>query len=154
MKHKGTEATEATEISLEEDLKKSLFPVESLPVGYNELSYRVIGAAIEVHRHLGPGFPESAYEEALAIELRHRGVGFRRQSELPIFYKEHRVGQMRLDFLVEDRLVLELKAVDSIAQVFRAQVLSYLRAGGFALGLLINFNVPRLRDGIIRIIET
>jgi GxxExxY protein len=125
---------------------------QELPLHINEISHRVIGAAIEVHRHLGPGFLEKTYEEAMALELRLRGVSFVRQLPLEILYKEHVVTSCTLDLVVEDEVVVELKAVDRIHAVHRAQTLAYLRAGAFQLGLIINFNVQLLRDGIARVI--
>ena len=125
---------------------------EDLPDYLNDYSRAVIGAAIEVHRHLGPGFLESTYEQALVIELRLRGVRFQRQVLLPLEYKGYPLGDNRVDLLVEEELVVELKAVDSLVGIHRAQVLSYLKAGAFRLGLLINFNVPALRDGVRRVV--
>lgn len=118
----------------------------------DELARAVIGAAIEVHRTLGPGFLESVYEEALAVELDLRGIEFRRQVPVAVNYKGRAVGEARLDFLVEDGLIVELKAVDELAPIHQAQVISYLKASGRRLALLINFNVPVLRGGIKRIV--
>ena len=118
----------------------------------NDLSRRVIGAAIEVHRHLGPGFLEKVYEEALSLELELRGIRFQRQVTAYVSYKAVRVGQHQLDFLVEKSLVLELKAVEALADIHRAQVVSCLRAHGLGLGLLLNFNVPVMRRGIRRVL--
>ena len=120
----------------------------------DELARRVIGAAIEVHRHLGPGFLESVYEEALCVELELREIPFERQRPIGVDYKGHSVGQGRLDLLVGDRLLIELKAVDRLAPIHNAQVMSYLKATKLHLGLLINFNVPLLKDGIRRIIRS
>ena len=108
----------------------------------DELARRVIGAAIEVHRHLGPGFLESVYEEALCVELELREIPFERQRPIGVDYKGHSVGQGRLDLLVGDRLLIELKAVDRLAPIHNAQVMSYLKATKLHLGLLINFDVP------------
>ena len=127
-------------------------PQRTLRDEIERCAYAVIGAAIEVHRALGPGFLESIYEEALAIELHHRRLRFQRQLTLPILYREIVIGEHRLDFVVEDEIVLELKAVERIAPVHFAQVNSYLRAGAYDLGLLINFEVPVLKDGVRRII--
>ena len=118
----------------------------------NDLSRRVIGAAIEVHRLLGPGFLESIYEEALCIELGLRGVPFVRQVPTGVAYKGRSVGEARLDLIVDRSLVLELKAVDTIAPIHVAQVMSYLKATRLQLGLLITFNVTVLRRGIRRIV--
>lgn len=116
------------------------------------LAHAVIGAAIEVHRHLGPGYLEAVYEEALAIEFHLLGIKAARQPPVSVQYKGHAVGNGRLDFLVGGLLVVELKTVDALGPIHKAQVLSYLRATGLSLGLLINFNVPVLKDGIQRII--
>ncbi|MCA1805877.1 MAG: GxxExxY protein [Xanthomonadaceae bacterium] len=118
------------------------------------IARRVIGAAIEVHRVLGPGYLESVYEEALAIELEHLGIDCERQAAISVSYRDRPVGVARLDLLVAGRLVIELKAVDAILPIHQAQLVSYLRATGNPLGLLINFNTRVLRDGIKRIILT
>lgn len=118
----------------------------------DELAHAVIGAAIEVHRVLGPGFLEEVYEQALCVELRLRGIPFERQKPAKVEYKGEYVGEGRLDLLVNDRLVVELKAVREIAPIHTAIVLSYLKATGRRLALLINFKVPQLRDGIRRIV--
>jgi GxxExxY protein len=120
----------------------------------DRLAYAVIGAAIEVHRQLGPGFLESVYEEALCVELEMRGIPFRRQHPIGVSYKGRPVGEARLDLLVGDILVVELKAVDAVVGVHTAQVLSYLKATGHRLALLINFNVPVLKHGIHRVVLT
>ena len=118
----------------------------------DNLAHRVIGAAIEVHRHLGPGFSECVYEESLAIELGLRAIPFVRQIPLPVIYKGHRVGEGRADFLVDGALVVEIKAVQQLAGVHSAQVISYLKAGGFHLGLLLNFREAVMRRGIKRVV--
>jgi len=118
----------------------------------DELARAVIGAAIEVHRHLGPGFLESLYEEALSLELADAGIAFERQKEIGVVYKGRTIGKHRLDLLVDGNLIVELKTVDELADIHKAQVISYLKATGFPLGLLINFNVPVLRSGIQRIV--
>jgi len=120
----------------------------------DELARKVIGAAIEVHRRLGPGFLESVYEDALAVELGLRDIAFRRQVAISIDYKGHKVGSGRIDVLVDDRLVLELKTVEALSAIHQAQLLSYLKATGLSLGLLINFNVRVLKAGIKRVILT
>ncbi len=119
----------------------------------NELSNRVIGAAIEVHRGLGPGLHEMHYELALEHEFTLRGIHHTRELLIPVRYKGIEVGKQRLDFLVEEKLILELKSVDALALVHRAQVLSYLNLAKLNLGLLINFDVPILKDGIRRVIR-
>ncbi|MEK7815963.1 MAG: GxxExxY protein [Pseudomonadota bacterium] len=118
----------------------------------DELANSVIGAAIEVHRHLGPGYLESVYEEALGIELMERHIPYRLQHLISVTYKGKSVGEGKLDLLVADKLVVELKAVEALLPVHKAQVISYLKATKLHLGLLINFNASVLRDGIQRII--
>jgi GxxExxY protein len=118
----------------------------------NALSQAVMGAAIEVHRCLGPGFFESVYEEALCAELGLRDIPFERQPIVAVHYKGKVVGEVRLDLLVGGALVVELKAIDGLTPVHQAQVIAYLKATGYRLGLLINFNVPMLKDGVRRII--
>jgi len=117
------------------------------------LVYKVIGAAIDVHREIGPGFPEAVYDKALRIELALRNIPFAPQYQVPLHYKGHHVGTGQLDFLVSDRLIVELKAVDALAEVHTAQVLRYLQLTKQTLGLLINFHVPVLSEGVERIIR-
>lgn len=111
---------------------------------YKDLSYRIIKACFEVHRTLGPGYPEKIYEEAMALELKVNGVDLERQKLIEVFYKGVKVGEYRLDFIVEKKIVLEFKAVSELNAIFEAQVLSYLKATGMKLGLLINFGGKRL----------
>jgi len=120
----------------------------------NEVSNRVIGAAIEVHKILGPGFLESMYEEALIQELVLRGLHVERQKKIEVRYKGFYIGEGRLDLLIEDQLIVELKAVESLLPLHSVQVLSYLKTLNLPLGLLINFNVIMLKHGIKRIILT
>lgn len=124
------------------------------PPEVDHLARAVIGAAIEVHRVLGPGLLESVYEEALCVELTLRGISFQRQPTIDLAYKGHAVGTGRLDLLVDNALVVELKAVADLSDVHKAQVISYLKTAGYRLGLLINFNVPILRDGIKRLVSS
>lgn len=131
------------------DAKKSE-PREEL----DRLAYEVIGAAIEVHRELGPGYLESVFENALCVELELRGIPFQRQFAFAVNYKGHAVGEGRLDLLVNDLLVVELKAVDDLLPIHTAQVISYLKATRKHLGLLINLNVPILKEGVHRIINS
>ncbi len=120
----------------------------------NKLTEGIIGAAIEVHRTLGPGLLESAYQAALAYELTQRGYKVEQQRPLPMIYKEIRLDAgYRLDFLVNDRVILEIKSSDGIAPIHDAQILSYLRLSGCKIGLLINFNVKLLKNGIKRFIN-
>ena len=118
----------------------------------DELAKAVIDAAIEVHRILGPGYLESVYEEALAVELDLRNIPFERQKSVAVDYKGQSVGEGRLDLLVGGCLIVELKAADALAPIHTAQVISYLKATRLPLGLVINFNVPVLKDGVKRII--
>jgi len=116
------------------------------------LAHAVIGAAIEVHRQLGPGFLEHVYEGAMLVELTERRIPFQRQVTFPVYYKRVLVAESRLDLLVAEQLVVELKAVEELRPLHMAQVLSYLRTGEFQLGLLFNFNVYSLRQAIRRIV--
>jgi len=115
------------------------------------LTEEIIGAAIEVHRAIGPGLLESAYQECLCVELGLRNLRFVSQLELPVEYKGLRVDAgYRLDLVVADSVVVELKAVERLLPLHEAQLLTYLRLGGYPIGLLLNFNVPVLKDGIRR----
>lgn len=120
----------------------------------NRLSHDVIGAAIEVHRILGPGFLERSYQRALAIELRLRDIPHAIESPIHLEYKGESIGEGRVDILVANELVVELKTVDAIAEIHEAQALAYLKATGHELALIINFNTPVLKDGIKRIIRS
>ena len=123
----------------------------SLRERVNQLTEAIISAGIEVHRALGPGLLESAYEECLCHELVEAGVPFERQRPLPVVYKGiHLDCGYRLDLLVADLVVVEIKAVDALLPVHEAQLLSYLKLGGWHVGLLMNFHVPLLKDGIRR----
>ena len=120
----------------------------------NKLSGATVDASIDVHRALGPGLLESAYEACLAYELRQRGLAVRTQVEVPIVYKRVQLGVgYRIDLVVEEALVVELKTVHKILAVHEAQLLTHLRLGGYRLGLLLNFYVPLMRDGIKRIVN-
>lgn len=121
-------------------------------IDINELTERIIGLAIEVHRNLGPGLLESTYEAALCIELEAAGLRFRQQVAYPVIYKGRTIGEYRLDLLVEDAVVVEIKSVERYDPVFAAQVLTYLRVTGAKVGLLINFNSRLLKDGVKRFI--
>ncbi|HVW30701.1 MAG TPA: GxxExxY protein [Polyangiaceae bacterium] len=118
----------------------------------NDAARVVIESALDVHKVLGPGFGESIYEEALAIELTRRAVPFKRQAPFAIQYKGCCVGEGRVDLLVDERLIVELKSVEALAPVHIAQTISYLKALRNPLGLLINFNVHRLRTGVRRVV--
>lgn len=136
----------------DEDKKDGVISEPSPEV--DRLARDVIGAAIEVHRELGPGYHESIYEEAMAIELELRGMPFKRQLAMPVMYKGHPVGEGRMDMLVADDLVVEYKTVESILPVHLAQVLSYLKVTRRRLGLLINFNVSVLKEGVKRVVRS
>lgn len=120
---------------------------------HEQLSGVILGAAIEVHRELGPGLLESTYEECLCHELSGRGVPFQRQLVLPVNYKSLRLDcGYRVDILVDDKIILELKSVDRMLPIYHAQLTTYLKLSGCRLGLLMNFNVAVLKDGIKRIV--
>jgi GxxExxY protein len=114
------------------------------------LTERIIGCAIEVHRQLGPGLLEQTYEAALCIELQNTGMNFVRQPIFPVVYKGQTIGEYRLDLIVADTVIVEIKSVDRFDPVFEAQVLTYVHVTGKKLGLLINFNSRSVRDGIKR----
>ncbi|MDP6132375.1 MAG: GxxExxY protein [Dehalococcoidia bacterium] len=119
----------------------------------NELTEAIIGAAIEVHRALGPGLLESAYEECLCRELTLRNVPFERQRQLPVDYKGMQLNcGYRLDLSVRDAVVVAIKALESLLPIHQAQLLTYLKLGEWKVGLLINFNVPVLKQGIRRVV--
>ena len=118
----------------------------------NRLSREIIGAAIEVHRTLGPGYLESMYEEALCHELTLRGIPFLRQHAFAVSYKGHPIGEGRIDLLVGEKVIVELKTVDKFAPIHVAQAMSYLRAMNLKLALLINFHLATLKDGVKRVI--
>ncbi len=119
----------------------------------NELSGEIIACAIEVHRHLGPGLLESAYQECLCYELNQAGLNFEKEKKLPIIYKDITLDHgYRIDLLVEDKIVIELKTVETFTDVHFAQILTYMKLGGYELGLLMNFKVKMLKNGIKRFI--
>jgi GxxExxY protein len=123
-----------------------------MPFENDALTEKVIGLAIEVHRQLGPGLLESAYEECLCLELDEAGVIFRRQVPLPVVYKSIRLEcGYRLDVLIEDQLILELKTVERLLPIHDAQVLTYMKLSGIRTGLLLNFNTAVLKDGLRRL---
>jgi GxxExxY protein len=118
----------------------------------NALGDVILGCALKVHRALGPGLLENAYEACLAYELEKAGISIRRQVGLPVVYDGQTIDLgYRLDLLIEDLVVVELKAVDHINDIHRAQILSYLKLGGYRLGYLLNFNVRMMKDGIVRL---
>lgn len=117
------------------------------------LAHRVIGAAIAVHRELGPGHLESVYENALSVELTRQGISHKTQFHFRVDYLGADVGESRADMLVEEQLIVELKAIEQFAPIHSAKTLAYLKALNLHLGLLINFNVTMLRDGVQRIVN-
>jgi len=126
---------------------------EQVVTARDPLTDRVIGLAIEVHRELGPGLLESAYEECLCYEFGKNGLAFRRQVPIPVIYKEVNLEcGYRIDVVVEDRLILELKTVERILRVHEAQLLTYLILSGIRTGLLLNFNAAVLKDGLRRLV--
>ena len=120
----------------------------------DRLAHELIGAAIEVYRILGPGYLEQHYEEALCAELKLRKIQFERQKPIGVVYKGQTIGESRLDLLIENELIVELKAVEALAPIHTAQLISYLKMTGKKLGLLINFNVLVLKDGIRRVVAS
>jgi GxxExxY protein len=126
---------------------------DPIPAEDEETAHRAIGAAIEVHRVLGPGFLEKIYERALVHELRLHGLTVQPQKEILVPYKDIKIPGKELDLLVCDRVILELKAVEQLHPIHSAQLLSYLKATGPRLGVLINFNVAVLKDGIKRLVR-
>lgn len=120
----------------------------------NKLSGEIIGAAIEVHKNLGPGLLESTYEECLCFELSLQSIEFKRQVSLPVIYKDNKIDcGYRIDIVVEKSIILELKAIDSILPIHKAQLLTYLKLSNLRLGFLLNFNIPLMRDGIHRMVN-
>ena len=135
-------------------MKRELnFKTSSEILDVNKTTESIIGAAIEVHRHLGPGLLESAYEECLCEEFSIRKIPFKRQIALPVSYKSKKLDiGYRVDLLVKDEVVVELKTVESILPIHEAQTLTYMRLGGWQVGLILNFNVTVLKNGIKRLV--
>ena len=123
----------------------------SVDPALNQVTNAILGACIQVHRTLGPGFPEQVYCKSLEIEFRLRGINFQRECPIEVMYRGELVGTGRMDFLIEGQVILEVKAVETLPPIHIAQTISYLRAAHHRLALLINFNVRRLKDGIRRI---
>ena len=120
----------------------------------NEISSKIIGAAIEVHKQLGPGLLESTYETCLAYELKQMGLVVKQQQALPVVYKEVKLDAgYRIDLLIENKVIVEIKSVDALADIHTAQLLTYLKLKDLKLGLLINFNSVRVVDGLKRIVN-
>ena len=120
----------------------------------DETASAVFGAALEVHRVLGPGFLESVYEEAMAVELELRGISFERQKPIGVSYKGHAIGEGKLDFFVQNSLIVELKAAEKLLPIHQAQLMSYLKTTGCRLGLPVNFHERLLKDGVRRVVLT
>lgn len=119
-----------------------------------DLSYKIIGTALELHKNLGPGLLESSYENALAHDLRSAGLEVKQQHPMPFFYKEMKMDVgYRIDLLVENRIIIEIKSVENLAPVHFAQLLTYLKLSDLKVGLLINFNTKLLKDGIHRLVN-
>ena len=119
----------------------------------NDISYKIIGTVFKVHSELGPGLLESTYEVCLEYELIQLGMKVERQKSLPVIYSEIKLDAgYRIDLLVENRIILELKSVDAIAPIHKAQIMTYLKLSGLKLGLLLNFNVKDMKEGITRIV--
>lgn len=116
-----------------------------------DLTEQIIGCAIEVHRHLGPGLLESVYESALCIELKSLGLPFTRQIGVPLFYKGELIAEHRPDLIIRDEVIVEIKSVERFNPVFLAQMLTYLRVTNLRVGLILNFNRPVMKDGVRRV---
>jgi GxxExxY protein len=127
-----------------------MFPQKEFPL--KEITEQVISCAIEVHKTLGPGLLESLYEEALEYEFELREIHYERQKEIGLRYKGKEIGKHRIDYLIENEVIVELKAVAAMNTIYEAQLLTYLKAMNKRVGLLINFNVERLKDGIKRLV--
>ena len=129
--------------------------LSKIPTDLESLSYKIIGLAIEVHRQLGPGLLESAYQQCLYYEIKKAGLKVEKEITLPIIYKDITLDQgYRIDLLIEDKLVIELKTVENFTTVHFAQILTYLKLGNYPLGLLINYNSKILRNNIKRFINS
>jgi GxxExxY protein len=120
--------------------------------GETELTRRIIGCGLEVHRRLGPGLLENVYESALCIELRTQGLNYERQIGIPLYYRDELISEHRPDLIVEKEVIVEVKSVERLSPLHWAQVLTYLRVSGLRVGLLLNFNSPTLRAGTRRIV--
>jgi GxxExxY protein len=125
--------------------------MDTYPSLATDLTEQIIGCAIEVHRHLGPGLLESVYESALCIELRSVGLPFTRQIGVPVFYKGELIAEHRPDLIIRDEVVVEVKSIERFNPVFLAQMLTYLRITGLRVGLILNFNRPVMKDGVRRV---
>jgi GxxExxY protein len=123
----------------------------SLDIYTNRLSYEVIGAAIEAHKALGAGLLEAIYQNAMCVELADRKIPFEKEKPISVYYKNQLVGDYRIDILVDKRIVVELKSVEKISPVHQSQIMTYLKISGCRLGLLMNFNVKMMKQGITRV---
>jgi GxxExxY protein len=125
--------------------------VKKLKMETNQITEKIIGCAIEVHKNLGPGLLESAYEECLYYELNNLGLNVKKQLALPVVYKDVKLDAgYRIDLLIENKVIVEIKSVEAIAEIHKAQLMTYMKLANIKIGLLINFNVSRLKDGIVR----
>jgi GxxExxY protein len=125
--------------------------VKKLKMETNQITEKIIGCAIEVHKNLGPGLLESAYEECLYYELENCGLNVKRQLALPLVYKDVKLDAgYRIDLMVENKVIVEIKSVEAIAEIHKAQLMTYMKLANIKIGLLINFNISRLKDGIVR----
>ncbi len=146
IKYEATEGTEKNSVfSRRTCLSADRFPLK-------EITERIISCAIEVHSSLGPGLLENVYEEALSHEFKLRNIAYERQKGISLKYKGKDIGKHRIDYLIEDEVIVEIKAVETMNKIYKAQLLTYLKAMNKRIGLLINFNVERLKDGIKRLI--
>lgn len=150
--HEGEDTKSTKMTGLAEEKAKYLSVASTLPEDKEKLISRVIGAAIEVHKQLGPGFLESIYERALCYELESLGIPFEKEVEILVPYKEIAIPGQRLDLVIDNFLILELKAIEHILPIHEAQLLSYMKSTGLKVGLLINFNVKQLKSGIKRMV--
>jgi len=130
--------------------RNTLYTQKEFPL--KDITERIISCAIEVHSTLGPGLLENIYEEALAYEFELRCIPYERQKEIGLKYKGRNIGRHRIDYLVENQVIVELKAVETMNKIYSAQLLTYLKAMNKRVGLLINFNVEKLKEGIKRLI--
>lgn len=121
-------------------------PTDTTKLLYPELSYKIMNLVFEVHNQLGPGYSEDIYENALTVELTRNNINFERQKSVDIFYKDVRIGVYRLDLIIEQKIILELKAVKELNELFEQQLLSYLKATGLRLGLLVNFGSRQVQS--------
>ena len=131
---------------------KSHRDTEAQRIESDKLTERIIGCAMEVHRNLGPGLLEATYEAALCIELELNGIKHQRQVAIPVIYKGRNIGEYRIDLIVENTVVVEIKSVERVVPVFEAQVLTYLKVTDKRVGLLMNFNSLFLKDGVKRFV--